>query len=92
MGGFLTARIVTSLPPSLADGETMSDLQVTIPNECAIKPGPEDVKSAKVKPDKMEETLTCIICQELLHDCVRYGCPCPWLPQVWRGMAAPVQA
>lgn len=24
-----------------------------------------------MKPDKMEETLTCIICQELLHDCVR---------------------
>ncbi|KAJ6656524.1 hypothetical protein lerEdw1_003649 [Lerista edwardsae] len=52
------------------NGETMSDLQVTIPNECAIKPGLENVKSAKVKPDKMEETLTCIICQELLHDCV----------------------
>ncbi|KAG8597366.1 hypothetical protein GDO81_002264 [Engystomops pustulosus] len=30
----------------------------------------EDAKSASVKPDKMEETLTCIICQELLHDCV----------------------
>lgn len=25
-----------------------------------------------MKPDKMEETLTCIICQDLLHDCVRY--------------------
>lgn len=24
-----------------------------------------------VKPDKMEETLTCVICQDLLHDCVR---------------------
>ncbi|XP_053557865.1 E3 ubiquitin-protein ligase CHFR isoform X2 [Bombina bombina] len=31
---------------------------------------PEDVKTSIVKPDKMEETLTCIICQELLHDCV----------------------
>ncbi|KAM4051425.1 E3 ubiquitin-protein ligase CHFR isoform 2-T3 [Anomaloglossus baeobatrachus] len=30
----------------------------------------ESTKSANVKPDKMEETLTCIICQELLHDCV----------------------
>lgn len=29
-----------------------------------------------VKPDKMEETLTCVICQDLLHDCVRYA-PCP---------------
>ena len=23
------------------------------------------------KTDKMEESLTCIICQDLLHDCVR---------------------
>nr|XP_030715766.1 E3 ubiquitin-protein ligase CHFR isoform X4 [Globicephala melas] len=30
-----------------------------------------DVRAATVKPDKMEETLTCIICQDLLHDCVR---------------------
>ncbi|XP_064235588.1 E3 ubiquitin-protein ligase CHFR isoform X4 [Aotus nancymaae] len=28
----------------------------------------DDVRAAK--PDKMEETLTCIICQDLLHDCV----------------------
>jgi 1-deoxy-D-xylulose 5-phosphate reductoisomerase len=33
-----------------------------------------------VKPDKMEETLTCIICQDLLHDCVRYAASHPaWL-------------
>lgn len=25
------------------------------------------------KTDKMEESLTCIICQDLLHDCVRYS-------------------
>ncbi|XP_063470874.1 E3 ubiquitin-protein ligase CHFR isoform X8 [Symphalangus syndactylus] len=30
----------------------------------------EDVTAAAGKPDKMEETLTCIICQDLLHDCV----------------------
>lgn len=30
----------------------------------------DDVKAMMTKPDKMEETLTCIICQELLHDCV----------------------
>uniref|UniRef100_A0A2K5X251 E3 ubiquitin-protein ligase CHFR n=1 Tax=Macaca fascicularis TaxID=9541 RepID=A0A2K5X251_MACFA len=30
----------------------------------------EDVRAATGKPDKMEETLTCIICQDLLHDCV----------------------
>ncbi|XP_053136497.1 E3 ubiquitin-protein ligase CHFR [Hemicordylus capensis] len=52
------------------DGDASSYLQVTTPNECAMKAGPEDTKSANVKPDKMEETLTCIICQELLHDCV----------------------
>ncbi|KGL81717.1 E3 ubiquitin-protein ligase CHFR, partial [Tinamus guttatus] len=38
--------------------------------ECIIKIGSEDAKTSNVKPDKMEETLTCIICQELLHDCV----------------------
>ncbi|XP_069476101.1 E3 ubiquitin-protein ligase CHFR isoform X2 [Ambystoma mexicanum] len=31
---------------------------------------PENTKTVDVKPDKMEETLSCIICQELLHDCV----------------------
>ncbi|XP_075424719.1 E3 ubiquitin-protein ligase CHFR isoform X2 [Ascaphus truei] len=30
----------------------------------------DEAKAACVKPDKMEETLSCIICQELLHDCV----------------------
>uniref|UniRef100_A0A8B9I9I0 E3 ubiquitin-protein ligase CHFR n=1 Tax=Anser brachyrhynchus TaxID=132585 RepID=A0A8B9I9I0_9AVES len=40
------------------------------PSECIIKIGSEDAKTSNVKPDKMEETLTCIICQELLHDCV----------------------
>ncbi|KAM6165552.1 E3 ubiquitin-protein ligase CHFR isoform 2-T2 [Erethizon dorsatum] len=30
----------------------------------------EDTRAATVKPDKMAETLTCIICQDLLHDCV----------------------
>ncbi|XP_075688818.1 E3 ubiquitin-protein ligase CHFR [Rhinoderma darwinii] len=40
----------------------------TLPSDS--KGASEDTKSASVKPDKMEETLTCIICQELLHDCV----------------------
>nr|XP_056715839.1 E3 ubiquitin-protein ligase CHFR [Euleptes europaea] len=52
------------------DGDATSYLQVTVPDQCAIKTGPGDTKSANMKPDKMEETLTCIICQELLHDCV----------------------
>ncbi|XP_012386492.1 E3 ubiquitin-protein ligase CHFR [Dasypus novemcinctus] len=30
----------------------------------------EGVRAAATKTDQMEETLTCIICQELLHDCV----------------------
>lgn len=25
------------------------------------------------KTDKMEESLTCVICQDLLHDCVRFA-------------------
>lgn len=24
------------------------------------------------KTDKMEESLTCVICQDLLHDCIRF--------------------
>ncbi|NXS29031.1 CHFR ligase, partial [Pomatostomus ruficeps] len=43
---------------------------ISAPSECIIKIGSEDAKTSNVKPDKMEETLTCIICQELLHDCV----------------------
>uniref|UniRef100_A0A8C3SHL7 E3 ubiquitin-protein ligase CHFR n=1 Tax=Chelydra serpentina TaxID=8475 RepID=A0A8C3SHL7_CHESE len=45
-------------------------LQMTAPSQCIIKAGSEGAKTTNVKPDKMEETLTCIICQELLHDCV----------------------
>ncbi|KAJ1093966.1 hypothetical protein NDU88_007052 [Pleurodeles waltl] len=36
----------------------------------SCRPIPEVANTADLKPDKMEETLTCIICQELLHDCV----------------------
>ncbi|KAI1233026.1 E3 ubiquitin-protein ligase CHFR, partial [Lamprotornis superbus] len=46
------------------------NLSPAAPSECIIKIGSEDAKTSNVKPDKMEETLTCIICQELLHDCV----------------------
>lgn len=55
-----------------ADENASPSLQMTSPSECIIKAGFEGAKTANVKPDKMEETLTCIICQELLHDCVRY--------------------
>ncbi|XP_040203720.1 E3 ubiquitin-protein ligase CHFR isoform X3 [Rana temporaria] len=40
------------------------------PPSSNVKGTSEDAKPSSVKPDKMEETLTCIICQELLHDCV----------------------
>ncbi|PKU42661.1 e3 ubiquitin-protein ligase chfr [Limosa lapponica baueri] len=52
------------------DEDTCPSLPPATPSECIIKIGSEDAKTSNVKPDKMEETLTCIICQELLHDCV----------------------
>uniref|UniRef100_A0A672V080 E3 ubiquitin-protein ligase CHFR n=1 Tax=Strigops habroptila TaxID=2489341 RepID=A0A672V080_STRHB len=52
------------------DEDACPNLSPAAPNECIIKIGSEDAKTSNVKPDKMEETLTCIICQELLHDCV----------------------
>lgn len=54
------------------DEDACPNLSPAAPSECIIKIGSEDAKTSNVKPDKMEETLTCIICQELLHDCVRY--------------------
>uniref|UniRef100_A0A8C3KC65 E3 ubiquitin-protein ligase CHFR n=1 Tax=Calidris pygmaea TaxID=425635 RepID=A0A8C3KC65_9CHAR len=56
--------------PSTSDEDTCPSLPPASPSECIIKIGSEDAKTSNVKPDKMEETLTCIICQELLHDCV----------------------
>ncbi|XP_074897604.1 E3 ubiquitin-protein ligase CHFR isoform X2 [Buteo buteo] len=52
------------------DEDACPNLSPAAPSECIIKIGSEDAKTSNVKPDKMEETLTCIICQELLHDCV----------------------
>ncbi|KAF4790327.1 checkpoint with forkhead and ring finger [Turdus rufiventris] len=57
--------------PSTSDEDTCPNLSPAAPSECIIKIGSEDAKASNLKPDKMEETLTCIICQELLHDCVR---------------------
>ncbi|ETE61959.1 E3 ubiquitin-protein ligase CHFR, partial [Ophiophagus hannah] len=57
---------------SLADGEASSALQMVTPDGHAMRPDPGDAKSVTMKPDKMGESLSCIICQELLHDCVRY--------------------
>uniref|UniRef100_A0A8C8BEI2 E3 ubiquitin-protein ligase CHFR n=1 Tax=Otus sunia TaxID=257818 RepID=A0A8C8BEI2_9STRI len=52
------------------DDDARPNLSPAAPSECIIKIGSEDAKTSNMKPDKMEETLTCIICQELLHDCV----------------------
>lgn len=30
-----------------------------------------ELRPDRTKTDKMEESLTCVICQDLLHDCVR---------------------
>ncbi|ELW66963.1 E3 ubiquitin-protein ligase CHFR [Tupaia chinensis] len=53
------------------DGELDLSLQPLATDQCRnVQTIPEGVRAAAVKPDKMEETLTCIICQDLLHDCV----------------------
>lgn len=46
------------------------EIDCSNPHGPTLPSDPEDTKPAIMKPDKMEETLTCIICQELLHDCV----------------------
>uniref|UniRef100_A0A8C8ZUT0 E3 ubiquitin-protein ligase CHFR n=1 Tax=Prolemur simus TaxID=1328070 RepID=A0A8C8ZUT0_PROSS len=54
-----------------ADGELDLNLQLLATDQGRkARAVPEDARAAAVKPDKMEETLTCIICQDLLHDCV----------------------
>ncbi|XP_020859980.1 E3 ubiquitin-protein ligase CHFR isoform X3 [Phascolarctos cinereus] len=58
-------------PSRPGDGDTNLSLQLFVTDQCKNSRAiPEEVKAANMKPDKMEETLTCIICQELLHDCV----------------------
>ncbi|KAG8515046.1 LOW QUALITY PROTEIN: E3 ubiquitin-protein ligase CHFR, partial [Galemys pyrenaicus] len=70
------------------DGEANMALPLLAADQCPAAPASlEAVKAAALKPDRMEETLTCIICQDLLHDCVRC------LPQgaragAWGGEAA----
>uniref|UniRef100_A0A4W3IND1 E3 ubiquitin-protein ligase CHFR n=1 Tax=Callorhinchus milii TaxID=7868 RepID=A0A4W3IND1_CALMI len=52
---------------------TADDLEPTKKKRKRGKPGElvaEQGTSEGKQPDKMEETLTCIICQDLLHDCV----------------------
>ncbi|XP_002722530.2 E3 ubiquitin-protein ligase CHFR isoform X1 [Oryctolagus cuniculus] len=53
------------------DEELDLNLQLLATDQCKnVQTVCEDVRATAVKPDKMEETLTCIICQDLLHDCV----------------------
>lgn len=53
-----------------ADGEPHLKLPMLVADQCRDAQASLDVRAAATKPDKMEETLTCIICQDLLHDCV----------------------
>lgn len=59
---------------SLTDGEPDLSLQLLVTDQGRdAHTSLGNVRPEAVKPDKMEETLTCIICQDLLHDCVRYA-------------------
>ncbi|XP_041584805.1 E3 ubiquitin-protein ligase CHFR isoform X2 [Vulpes vulpes] len=58
-------------PSSSSGGDTDLTLQFLVADQCRdTHTTLGNVRSEAVKPDKMEETLTCIICQDLLHDCV----------------------
>lgn len=64
--------VTVQLTLCLTDEEIDLNLQLLVADQCGnAQTSCEDVRVASVKPDKMEETLTCIICQDLLHDCVR---------------------
>uniref|UniRef100_A0A8C2VKV1 E3 ubiquitin-protein ligase CHFR n=1 Tax=Chinchilla lanigera TaxID=34839 RepID=A0A8C2VKV1_CHILA len=52
------------------DGELDINLPVVVTDQCRNAQATHDTRAATMKPDKMAETLTCIICQDLLHDCV----------------------
>ncbi|XP_032127243.1 E3 ubiquitin-protein ligase CHFR isoform X7 [Sapajus apella] len=53
------------------DGDLDLNLEVLFAQPCRNTQTVHDnVRAVAGKPDKMEETLTCIICQDLLHDCV----------------------
>lgn len=67
----------------LIDGELDLNLQLLVADQRGnAQTSLQDVRVASVKPDKMEETLTCIICQDLLHDCVRYAVSYPIVASV----------
>ncbi|XP_065760358.1 E3 ubiquitin-protein ligase CHFR isoform X3 [Muntiacus reevesi] len=53
-----------------ADGEPDLNLPILVTDPGRDPPSALDIRAEAMKPDRMEETLTCIICQDLLHDCV----------------------
>ena len=64
--------MMVGMCPFLAEGEAELSLQLLVADQCSdAHTALGGVRPEAVKPDKMEETLTCIICQDLLHDCVR---------------------
>ncbi|XP_078193968.1 E3 ubiquitin-protein ligase CHFR isoform X14 [Callithrix jacchus] len=75
---FPTASASSMEPPpagrehsSSCAGDLDLNLEVLVAQPCRnTQTVHDDVRAAAGKPDKMEETLTCIICQDLLHDCV----------------------
>lgn len=53
------------------DGEPTPNLHLLVTDQGGdTLSAPEGVRAAVEKPDRMEEQLTCCICQDLLHDCV----------------------
>ncbi|XP_054450168.1 E3 ubiquitin-protein ligase CHFR [Pteronotus mesoamericanus] len=53
------------------DEEPTPNLQLSVTDQGRdTHSAPEEVRAAAEKPDRMEEQLTCCICQDLLHDCV----------------------
>ncbi|XP_054551420.1 E3 ubiquitin-protein ligase CHFR isoform X2 [Talpa occidentalis] len=53
------------------DGDSNVALPLLAADQCPTTPASlEAIRATALKPDRMEETLTCIICQDLLHDCV----------------------
>ena len=48
--------------PHTSSGEVVDSAKASVLSKAPVE---------GTKTDKMEESLTCVICQDLLHDCVR---------------------
>lgn len=62
---FVLADSSSDLPHTSTTAED-GLVKTSVRNNVA-KPPPDGTKT-----DKMEESLTCVICQDLLHDCIRF--------------------